>query len=349
MEEKDYLSWLSQCTPTTWWHDSADPDELDDALSRGAVGVTTNPILIPQALKSHTDRWKEEIGKAVSGAHDAGARAESLMRIVVTAAAERLVPIHGRSSGESGYVCAQVDPSLAGDRKGMYEMGRRYASWASNIAVKLPATAAGLDVLEKLCAEGITVTATVSFSFAQVMAVAERYERALNGRAAGAKAAKCFAVLMIGRLDDYLREIVCDAEATISETDLQQAGLAVAKRACAIYTKKGYRAKLMIAAFRQTHQVAALCGADAVLSIHPKIQKLLLHGSLPRERRMGNDILPEIVDRLSGETEFLRSFRIDGLTTGQFLSYGLTQRTLAQFYESGWKLLESFDVARPGT
>src|SRR5690242_17062295 len=94
----------------------------------------------------------------------------------------RLRPIFERSSGTSGYVCAQVDPTLAGDRDGMYEMGRRLAAWAPNVAVKLPVTAAGLDVLQRLCAEGITVTATVSFSVAQVTAVAERYEAALHGR-----------------------------------------------------------------------------------------------------------------------------------------------------------------------
>ena len=257
MNEKstDYLSWLSSSTPTTWWHDSADPAEVDEALSRGAVGVTTNPILIPQALKGNEDRWGEETARAVRDAKDGRARAESLMRIPVASAAKKLQPVFENTSGESGYVCAQVDPSLAGDRAGMSEMGRRFAAWAPNIAVKLPATAAGLDVLRMLCSEGITVTATVSFTVAQVTAVAECYEKALSGRGSGQRVGRCFAVLMIGRLDDYLREVFCDANAGISEPDIQQAGLAVAKHAHAIYKKKGFQAKLMIAAFRQTSQV----------------------------------------------------------------------------------------------
>ena len=28
MKPKSYLQWLVTETPTTWWHDSADPDEL---------------------------------------------------------------------------------------------------------------------------------------------------------------------------------------------------------------------------------------------------------------------------------------------------------------------------------
>ena len=47
-----------------------------------------------------------------------------------------------------GYVCAQVNPSRAGDRDCMAAMAKRFHNWAPNIAVKLPATLAGLDVLE---------------------------------------------------------------------------------------------------------------------------------------------------------------------------------------------------------
>ena len=53
-------------------------------------------------------------------------------------------------------MCAQVNPSLAGDRAAMEDMARRFNAWAPNIAVKLPATSAGLDVMERLVADGIT-------------------------------------------------------------------------------------------------------------------------------------------------------------------------------------------------
>ena len=41
----NYLEWINQCTPTRWWHDSGNPDEIELALKRGATGVTTNPVL----------------------------------------------------------------------------------------------------------------------------------------------------------------------------------------------------------------------------------------------------------------------------------------------------------------
>jgi transaldolase len=40
--------------------------------------------------------------------------------------------------------------------------------------------------------------------------------------------------------------------------------------------------------------------------------------------------------------EFVRAYEPDGMTPAEFVSYGATQRTLSQFCEVGWKLMESY-------
>jgi hypothetical protein len=40
--------------------------------------------------------------------------------------------------------------------------------------------------------------------------------------------------------------------------------------------------------------------------------------------------------------EFVRAYEPDGMTPSEFISFGPTQRTLSQFSEAGWKLMESF-------
>ena len=35
----NYLQWLTRETPTRFWHDSAIPSEIDDAIVNGARGV----------------------------------------------------------------------------------------------------------------------------------------------------------------------------------------------------------------------------------------------------------------------------------------------------------------------
>jgi transaldolase len=227
-----YLNWVIENTATQWWHDSADPAELDLGLKRGAVGVTTNPVLASAAVKKNREMWRAAVDRTFARNLPPEQTAEALTEIIVRSAAERLMPIFEASNGRSGFVCAQVNPVRAGDRECMYPMAKRFHAWAPNIAVKLPATAAGLDVLEECIAEGITTTATVSFTVPQTIAIAERHRAGIaRAREKGIEPGKCFAVIMIGRLDDYLREVAHDSRAEVSEGDLRQAGLAVAKRA----------------------------------------------------------------------------------------------------------------------
>ena len=57
MTADTYLNWLIKNTKTTWWHDSADPVELQRGLDRGAIGVTTNPFLSNVALAKNRAAW----------------------------------------------------------------------------------------------------------------------------------------------------------------------------------------------------------------------------------------------------------------------------------------------------
>ena len=224
----------------------------------------------------------------------------------------------------------------------MLAMAKRFHDWAPNIAVKLPATAAGLDVLESCVADGITVAATVSFTVPQVIAIAERHRiGSRRARARGLEPGRCFAVIMIGRLDDYLREIAHDRAATVSEADICLAGLAVSKRAYAIYQERQYEAVLLVAALRGSYHLTELAGADLLLSIHPTYQEAFVTGDFPREPRIQCPVPADAIRRLRQLPDFVRAYEPDGMAPEDFCAFGLTQRTLSQFTEAGWKLLES--------
>jgi len=338
-----YLDWIIENTRTKWWHDSAATAELDLGLRRGAVGVTTNPLLSAAALKSDRAICTAEIDEILARSLPPEQKAEALMHLAVTRVTARLSAEFESSRGTSGFVCAQVNPLRAGDRECMYSMAKRLNAWAPNIAVKLPATSAGLDVLEDCAAEGITTTATVSFTVPQVLAIAERHRAgSLRARANGVEAGKCFAVIMIGRLDDYLREVAHDNRSAVDESDIRQAGLAVTKRAYATYQERGYEAVLLVAALRGEYHLTELAGADVVMSIHPSSQELFVTPHLPREERIDRPIPEDVLDRLRAMPEFVRAYEPDGMTPAEFISFGATQRTLSQFCESGWKTMESY-------
>jgi transaldolase len=338
---ESYFTWLTRETPTAWWHDSGDPVELDAALAEGATGVTTNPVLTYRALIARPDFWAPRLPDL--DVLSPQQRAERLIEGVVSYTTTRLQFVYEASKGAQGYVCAQVNPALAADREPMLAMARRFAAWAPNVAIKLPVTAAGLDVLEELVAEGITVTATVSFTVPQVLAVAERHRAgARRARQAGVTPGRAFAVIMIGRLDDYLRDVAHDARADVSESDIRQAGLAVTKRAYHLYQERSYEARLLVAALRGTYHMTELAGADLIMSIHPRYQAMLLQPDVPQEMGIEAPVPAKVTARLLSIDEFVRAYEPEGMAPEAFIRFGATQRTLSQFIEAGWAPLETF-------
>jgi transaldolase len=338
-----YLNWVIQNTRTRWWHDSAEAAELAVGLGRGAVGVTTNPFLSNLALVKDRAIWAKEIDDVLARNLPAEAKAEALMRVAVTKTAEKLLPLYESSGGKLGHVCAQVNPIRAGDRDCMLPMARRFHNWAPNIAVKLPVTSAGLDVLEDCVAEGTTVTATVSFTVPQAVAIAERHRAGIaRAKANGIQPGKCFAVLMIGRLDDFLREVAHDNQAAVSEEDIRQSGLAATKRSYAIYQERGYDAVLLVAALRGDYHLTELAGADLIMSIAPAWQEPFVTKDYPREERIDIPVPADVIERLSAMPEFVRAYEPAGMTPAEFVGFGATQRTLSQFAEVGWRLMENF-------
>ena len=343
MANPTYLDWVLENTNTKWWHDSAEAAELRLGLERGAIGVTTNPFLANIAIVKNRELWATHIDAVLAQGLTPEAKAEALMHIAVTRTAEKLMPEFESSQGQSGLVCAQVNPLRAGDRDCMLAMARRFHKWAPNIAVKLPATSAGIDVLEDCVAEGISVTATVSFTVPQAIAIAERHRAGIErAKAQGIVPGKCFAVIMIGRLDDFLREVAHDNQAAVSESDIRQAGLAVTKRAYALYRERGYEAVLLVAALRGEYHLTELTGADLIMSIAPAFQEVFVTRDHPREERIDKPVPVDAIERLSQMPEFVRAYEPDGMTPAEFMAFGATQRTLSQFCEVGWKLMESY-------
>jgi transaldolase len=343
MNPNTYLHWLIHNTATEFWHDSADPVELRLALNNGAVGATTNPFLAAVALEKNRAAWSEELNAVAAKGLAPERQAEELTGSIVARIAAMCQPLYVQTQGWQGLVCAQVNPSHAGDREAMRSMARRFHRLAPNISVKLPATAAGLDVLEDCIADGISATATVSFTVPQVIAIAERCRVGCRRAAGnGVVPGRCFAVLMIGRLDDYLREVATDNHSALSESDIRQAGLAVTKRAYAIYQERRYEAVLMVAALRGSYHLTELAGARLIVTVAPAPQQWFISEDHAREPRIERDISPAVIDRLSALPEFRKAYEPDGMNPDGFISYGATQRTLSQYTEAGWKLLEEF-------
>ena len=336
-----YLQWLTTKTPSIYWHDSAIRAEQLAAFENGAVGMTTNPFLINASLRGDTDFWAERL-KSVEKGLSGDEKAQALIHCVTGYYAQEVRPIFDRGETGKGYVCAQTNPNKTGDVDYMIQQAKTLASWAPNIVVKLPATNAGITAYEECVAQGLNVAATVSFTVPQVLAVGEAAERGKErARKNGITPGLTIAVMMVGRLDDYLRDVAHDSGAKVEESDIVQAGLACMKRAYGIFQERGYTTYLMPAGCRGANQIVELAGAKMIMSIAPKITKLIASDT-PQEERINVPVAADVIDRLMTMPEFRRAYEPDGMSREEFITFGATNRTTDQFINDGWNPLAAF-------
>lgn len=338
----NYLEWINNCTQTKWWHDSGNPDEIELALKRGATGVTTNPVLTFRSFQSQPDFWNPKVVE-LGDDFEPEERAEALLRLVATYAAEKVRSVYEATDGKDGYALGQLNPTRAGDAEGMLSQARRVHSWAPNIAVKLPATAAGIEVIEHLAEEGIPICATINVSVAQAIAVAEAYERGKKRAIAnGIKPPLCIVVQQVGRLDDYLRDVAQDMKLGLDESVITMAGLAVAKRTYKIFEEKNYDAVIMPAGLRGAYHLTEMAGGRLLYTINTRVQDMILEADPPQEERIHEPLPQKTIDALMMIPEFVRAYEPDGMKPCEFITYGVTQKLLSQFTETGWAPLETY-------
>lgn len=339
----NYLEWINQCTPTRWWHDSGNPDEIELALKRGATGVTTNPVLTFRSFQSQPDFWNPKVLALGDDFPTLEAHAEALLKLVATYAADKVRDIYEKTNGADGYALGQLNPGRAGDAEGMLAQARRVHSWAPNIAVKLPATAAGIEVIEHLAEEGIPICATINVSVAQAIAVAEAYARGKEKAIAnGVKPPLCIVVQQVGRLDDYLRDVAQDMKLGLDESVITMAGLAVAKRSYHILQEMKSDAIIMPAGLRGAYHLTEMAGGRLLYTINTRVQDMILEADPPQVEKINEPIPAEALSQLQRIPEFVRAYEPDGMKPSEFITYGVTQKLLSQFMETGWSPLETY-------
>ncbi|HEX7629611.1 MAG TPA: transaldolase family protein, partial [Candidatus Methylomirabilis sp.] len=215
------------------------------------------------------------------------------------------------------------------------EQAVRFAGLAPNMIVKIPVTRAGVEAIEEATFRGVSINATVSFTLPQAIAVAEAVERGLcrreeAGHDIGSMGPVC--TLMVGRLDDWLRVVAEKQNITADPWVFDWAGVAVMKKAYRIYRERGYRLRLLSAAFRNHLHWSQFIGGDVVISPPFEWQLRYNASDVEVKNRMDDPVAPAIVEELSKKFgDFRRAYEEKGMTPEEFDDFGATRRTLRQF------------------
>ena len=138
--------------------------------------------------------------------------------------------------------------------------------------------------------------------------------------------------IMVGRLDDWMKASADRDRVVLDPGYYEWAGVATFKRAYDLYRRRGYRTRLLSAAFRNHMHWSEFVGGDVVIS-PPYDWQLRFNASTIRPvPRIDVPVAPQVVAALyEALPEFRRAYDPDGLSPAEFDTYGATRRTLRQF------------------
>lgn len=219
-------------TGTKLYVDSVDPDFVQQNVQWGAVGATSNPIIVSGLIES--GRYDQELDALLKAGKADEEIAWELTDQLVREAQKVFRPVWEQTGGNAGWVSFELDPLIEdpdaqiphAERVERYvELGRRWSQGHDNRMVKVPATAAGLDSLQALAAAGVTLNVTLVFTM-------DQYTRARDNVWAGAQQRssldnfKSVYSIFVSRLDVYAAKHVSQ----LSAEALAQVGIVNAKR-----------------------------------------------------------------------------------------------------------------------
>jgi transaldolase len=251
---------------------------------------------------------------------------------------EILRPVFDRERGKKGRISIQTMAKYYRDSKRLLEQAREFAALAPNMQIKLPVTQAAIPAIEEATYEGISINATVSFTVPQAIVVAEAVERGLRRREAEGKDISTMSpvcTIMCGRLDDWLKVVAEKEDIIVDPACFEWAGVAAMKRAYQLYRERGYRLRLLSAAYRNHMHWSEFIGGDVVVSIPFKWQERYNASDVPCISRIDTPVPKAYLDELLRKfADFRRAYDEDGLAPKEFDTFGATLRTLRQFIEA---------------
>jgi transaldolase len=333
---KSPLHQMTQTTRTCLWNDSSSIQDLTYAIEHGAVGATCNPVIVVELLKREMHLWKDRIRELIRSL-PAATEHEIAWRLVdemSVKGAELLKPVFDAHEGRNGRLSVQTDPRFYRNTEAIVRQAEHFASLAPNIIVKIPVTAAGIPAIEEATYRGISINATVCFSLPQCVEVAEAFERGLTrrereGHDITTMGSVC--TIMVGRLDDWLKIAADQQGISVDPGVLEWAGLAVFKKTYRLFQQRGYRIRLLSAAFRNHMHWSELIGGDVVISPPHVWQKRFNASDVTVEPRIDTSIAPATLASLEKFVDFRRASAEGGLSREEFDTFPPTRRTLRQF------------------
>src|SRR5579872_6943966 len=289
----------------------------------GLRGVTSNPTIFEKAVAESQD-YDDQLRELVrEGVTEPRKIYDEITSVDIRDACDVFAELYRASDGGDGYVSIELAPDLARDTEGSVREGKRLWKLIDrpNVMVKVPATAEGLPVIQRLIAEGVNVNITLMFGAEYYEQVIDAYFSGLEDRVARrapidriASVASCFVSRVDTetdkRLQAAMQQVNADKKSRLQSL-LGKIAIANSKRLYELYRRsiESERFKKLAAAgarrqrplwaststknpaYPDTYYVEALIGPDTVDTMPPAtIAAFRDHGKVARTLDQG---LPE--------------------------------------------------------
>ena len=196
---------------TKLYLDSVDPDLVRQNIEWGAVGATSNPVIISGLLAG--GRYDGDLRQLSAGEADDEAIAWQLTDQVVSEAQQAFYPVWQKTAGNAGWVSFELDPLIEdpdrdmphADRVKRYvQLGKQWSAGHANRMIKVPATPAGIEALEPLAAAGVTLNVTLIFTMDQYVAARDSVWRGAQRLSSLSKFKSVYSIF-VSRVDQFTK------------------------------------------------------------------------------------------------------------------------------------------------
>ena len=342
-----YFHRVTKQSPTMFWINNPTRTQADLALEHGALGCTNNPSYTEKMLVNaeEGEYARQVLADVLQDVDDDRKAAIEFQARMVKPVADKFMPLYEQSGGMHGWVSIQGDPLADDNAQDIIDQAVDNRKVSPNICCKIPLTEPGLEAIEQLVPQNVSINSTEIFGVSQMVALGETYEKV--ARESG-QYPMIYMSHIAGIYDDYLRNYVKENDVQISPDVLHQAGLAVARKVYRIMTERAYKCTFIGGGARGLHHFTEMVGGRVVVTINwvGTADKLIAQNP-PVMYRLFNPVPDKVIDELMEKLpDFKRGYLEDGLSIEEFEDFGPVQLFKSAFTKSWRSVLDTIKEQR---
>ena len=328
-----YFERVRAATGSRFWVNNPTLEEVDLALSHGAMGCTTNPAYGGSLFKRAPSEVLPLIHESLSQSDGDEVVADRVQERLVGRICNAFMPLFERTDGLEGLVSIQGSPSGDSIASNIVEQGRVARTIAPNATPKIPATAPGLEALEVLVAEGSAVIVTEVFSLSQVIETCERWLGVTQRT--GIRPPFIIAPIT-GILGDHLKKVAKRDAIDVANDAMDMAGVLLSRACYRLVGEREYPVMLLYGGARIELDFSGLIGGSMSATINWSTAEQLLAADLAAVATVDDPVDPAIQEMLVDKfPEMRQALAPERLALDEFEAFGPVRHFRDAFID-GW-------------